>query len=287
MKAIKLYLFYVLIISILFSCNSPKAQEKDADKRLKNIEILIQKNAFNAAKLEIDSIHSLYPRLVDKRRIAAALSDTIMRRESSRSLAYCDSILPSKIHSLDSIQKNFRFEKNEKYQEIGNYVYKTEQTESNSDRTYLKAYVAENADFYLISNYCGAKIEQQSVEVASGDLFVHTDTISLSDANNHRFDDGGVHFETLMFKNESGKSVFEFIAQNNSKTLKVTLHGAKKKYSYFLSNSDRKAIVETYHFSKEKRDVVQLNKEIKKAKLRISRIINTKNSNIIKNEKTN
>ena len=188
---------------------------------------------------------------------------------------------------MDSVQKNFRFEKDAKYQEIGNYVYKTEQTESNANRTYLKSYVDENADFYLISNYCGAKIEQQSVEVSSGDLFAHTDTISLSDPNNHRFDDGGSHFESIMFKNESGKNVFEFIAQNNSKVLKVTLHGTKK-LTYFLPDADRKAIVETYHLWKIKKDVVQLKKEIKKAKIRINRINNNKNSNNkTPNEKNN
>ena len=213
--------------------------------------------------------------LVEKRRIAAALSDTIMRRESSRSLVYCDSILPGKIHEMDSIMKNFRFEKDKKYQEIGNYVYKTMQTESNASRTYLKTYVDENADFYLLSNYCGSKIEQQSIEVSANELFAHTDTISLSDANNHRFDDGGSHFESIIFKNESGKTVVEFITQSASKALKITLHG-KKSFSYYLAEADRKAIIETYHLWKVKKDVVNLQKEIKKANLRISRINNSK-----------
>lgn len=281
------YYVILLITSILISCDSRKTKEKDADRRLSHIEALIERKAFNSAKLEIDSIHSLYPMLIDKRRIAAALSDTIIRRESSRSLAYCDSILPTKIHEMDSVQKNFRFEKNDKYQEVGNFVYKTELTESNVNRTYLKTYVDENADFYLVSNYCGSKIEQQSVEVSLGDLFAHTDTIKLNDPNNHRFDDGGTHFESIIFKNESGKNVFEFVAQNNSKGLKVTLHGTKK-YSYFLSDADHRAILETYHLWKIKRDVVQLKKEVIKANHQIARINNSKNlNNKIRNEKNN
>ena len=283
MKKISIILKSILIISILFSCDSRKAQEENADKRLKHIQELIDQNSYNAAKNEIDSIHTLFPMLVNKRRIAAALSDTVLRRESSRSLAFCDSILPGKIHEMDSIQKNFRFEKDKKYQEIGNYVYKTEQTESNASRTYLKAYVDENADLYLVSNYCGAKIEQQSVEVSANDLFAHTDTISLSDPNNHRFDDGGSHFESIIFKNESGKTVVEFITQSSSKVLKITLHG-KKTYTYYLENADKKAIIETYHLWKVKKDVVQLQKEIKKATLRIMRINNSKKA-INKSEK--
>ena len=283
MKKISIILKSILIISILFSCDSRKAQEENADKRLKHIQELIDQNSYNAAKNEIDSIHTLFPMLVNKRRIAAALSDTVLRRESSRSLAFCDSILPGKIHEMDSIQKNFRFEKDKKYQETGNYVYKTEQTESNATRTYLKTYVDENADFYLVSNYCGGKIEQQSVEVSANELFAHTDTISLSDPNNHRFDDGGSHFESIIFKNESGKTVVEFITQSTSKVLKITLHG-KRSYTYYLADADKKAIIETYHLWKVKKDVVQLHKEIKKATLRIMRINNSKKT-INKSEK--
>lgn len=266
-----------IFVLVLISCNSRDAQEKDADKRLKHIRLLIAQNQLNSAKIEIDSIHSLYPRLVNKRRIAASLEDTVLRRESSRTLAYCDSILPLKQLEADSIQKNFRFEKNEKYQQFGNYVYKTQQTESNASRNYLKAYVDENADFYLISNYCGGKIEQSSIEVSADDLFARTDTLSTTNATFHSFNDGGSHWESLTFKNEQDRGVSAFIAQNYSKRLKVTLYG-KKTYVYFLSDADKKAITETYKLYIVKKDVSQLHKEITKASKIIERIKRTKNN---------
>jgi len=265
-----------LIILFSTSCNSRQAQEKLADKRLNHIQLLIEKNSYNSAKLEIDSIHSLFPMLVAKRRIAAALADTISRRESSRSLEFCDSILPAKIHQMDSIQKNFRFEKNTKYQEIGNFVYKTQQTESNATRTYLKTYVDENADVYLISKYCGQKIEHGSIEVSANELFAHTDTIKSTDPNYHAFVDAGSHFEEVTFKNQAEKGVLEFIALSDAKLLKITLHG-KKNYIYYLSEGDRKAIIQTYHLWKVKKDVIQLQKEIKKATFKIGKINYYKN----------
>jgi len=257
---------------VLVSCDSRRKQEKLADERLKHIEMLISQNSFNAAKIEIDSVHSLFPRLVNKRRIAAAFADTIARRENSRNLVYCDSILPLKQHEVDSIQKNFRFEKDSKYQDIGNYVYKTQQTESNSNRTYIKTYVDENAEFYLVSNYCGGKIEHTSLDAAANDLSVHTDTLSTSNPAYHSFDDGGVHWETLTFKSSTDKSIPAFIAQNSSARIKITLHGKKKPYVYYLADADKKAITETYHFWIVKKDAVQLQKEIKKAKAIIERI---------------
>jgi len=254
-----------------FSCSSRDAQEKDADRRLKHIEQLINENALNSARIEIDSIHVLYPLLVDKRRVAAALQDTILRRESARSLAYCDSLLVQKKHEADSIQRNFRLEKNEKYQQFGNLIYKSQQTESNSSRIYLKAYVDENNDFYLISNYFGGKIEQGSVEVSVNDVYAHTDTISSSNAAYHSFNDGGSHWESLTFKNEADRGVAAFIAQNSTFRLKVTLYG-KKTYVYFLADSDKKAIAATYHLWIVRKDVDKLQKEIKKASKKIARI---------------
>jgi len=271
MKNKKGVFFFILIFTFLISCNSRQKLEKQADIRLKQIEQLISKNSLNSAKIQIDSFHLLFPRLVNKRRIAAAFEDTIVRRESSRTLAYCDSILPFKQHEADSIQRNFRFEKDKIYQEIGNYIYKTQNTEANSNRIYLKAYVDENAEFFLISNYCGTKLEHTTIEVSANNLFARSDTIVTSDPSYHSFTDGGQRWEVVTFKNETGKVVAAFIAQYTSIPIKVILHG-KKNYVYFLADSDKKAITETYHLWVVKKDVVKLQNEIKKATAKIERI---------------
>ena len=271
MKNIKKIFYFILIFTLFISCNSRKKLEKQADIRLKHIEQLINKNSLNAAKIEIDSFHMLFPRLVSKRRVAAAFEDTILRRESSRSLAYCDSILPFKQHEADSIQRNFRFEKDKIYQETGNYIYKTQKTENNATRIYLKAYVDENADFYLISNYCGSKLDHVTVEAIANDLFAHTDTIDTSNPDYHSFTDEGQRWEVVTFKNDAGKAVAAFISQYSNQQIKVVLHG-KKNYSYYLQDSDKKAITESYHLWIVKTDVAKLKKEIKKAHAIIDRI---------------
>ena len=273
----KHFLIFFIISILIISCNPRKAQEKQADVRLKKIEQLINENSLNAAKIQIDSIHLLFPKLVEKRKIAAALNDTIVRRESARNLAYCDSILPFKQHEADSIQKNFRFEKDTVYQQFGNFVYKNQRTESNSNRTYLKTYVDENADFYLISNYTGGKIEHISVRVSMNDMFAQTDSIETTNANYHSFDDSGTHWETVTFKNEADKGVTSFISQYSKERIKVTLQG-KKTYVYYLSEGDKTAISETYNLWIVKKDVIKLLKEIKKSTIKIERINNSKSA---------
>ncbi|WP_163631238.1 hypothetical protein [Paludibacter sp. 221] len=239
---------------------------------MSNIELLIENNLLNTAKIELDSIHILYPRMVDARRTAKALEDTITRKENLRILAYCDSILPIKKQQADSIAKNFRFEKNENYQNTGNFVYKTLQLEANIERTYLRAYVDENADFYLISNYTGTtKLSHTNLKVSVGESYVQTNDIPTDNPMNHEFNDEGVYWEIVTFKNELAAEVPVFIAQYANERIKVTLQG-KRNYTYYLTNGDKKALAETYNLRVAKKDVIMLEKEIQKAIANIEKI---------------
>ena len=209
--------------------------------------------------------------MIDKRKIAAALQDTIVRRESARNLVYCDSILPIKLHVADSIQKKFRFEKDTVYQDAGNWVYKTQRTENNATRTYLKAYVNEKANLYLISNYCGPKIEQSAVKVSVGDIFVETAAVNTDSPIYFSFNDSGTHWETLTYKNEEDNGIVAFIAQNQTEKIKVTLKG-KHDFIYWLDPLDKQAIAATYNLWLVRKDIAQLQNQIKQAQLKNERL---------------
>lgn len=265
-------LFLLVALLVFSSCDSRKKDEKTIEQRMNRIENLINENALNAAKIELDSIHILYPRMVEARRVAKALEDTVIRRENLRTLAYCDSILPIKQQQADSIRKNFRFEKNGNYQTTGSYVYKTLRIESNIDRTYLRAYVDENADFYLISNFTGSyKSNHTSIKVSVGDTYATTDSIPLNSPMNHDFSDAGTYWEIVTFKNEAAENVPVFIAQYAKERIKITLQG-KRNYIYYLTDVDKKALSETYNLWVAMKDVSMLQKEIEKATAIIERI---------------
>ena len=265
-------IFVFVVLFVFSSCDSRKKDEKDIERRMNRVENLIDENALNAARMELDSIHTLYPRMVDARRAAKALEDTIVRRENLRTLAYCDSILPIKQNQADSIGKNFRFEKNETYQTIGNYVYKTLQIEANIDRTYLRAYVDENADFYFVSNFTGNnKLNHTSVKASVGETYSITDEIPLSNPMNHNFSEDGTNWEIVTFKNEVAGNVPVFVAQYAKERIKITLEGTQN-YVYYLTDVDKKALSETYNFWVAKKDVVMLEKEIEKANAILERI---------------
>ena len=261
----------IIIAFSLSSCNSRQSEEKEAENRLSKIEQLISENAYHAAKLEIDSIHRLYPRLVDKRREAQAFMDTIVRRESARTIVYNDSVLLQKREKIAAMQRNFKFEKDEKYQEIGNFVHQTLRTEANVERNYLKVCIDEHANLYLISYYCGSKIGHTHIVASYDSFFAETSVINASNPSNYSFTSDGQRWEMVTFEKEDAIKIAGFITNYADKHIKITLKGEKSD-TYYLSERDKKAIVESCDFWAVKKEIVQSEREIKQATAKIEHI---------------
>jgi hypothetical protein len=270
-KIFNLMLLLSLVVGVA-SCHSKTDTSLQANQKLDHIEDLIAHNSFNAAKIEIDSIHISYPKLIGVRRKAAALADTITRRESMRTLIFCDSVLESKTKEFELLLKDFRLEKDQRYQQFGNYIHKSQITESNISRNYLKAYLDENNDFYLVSNYSGSKIDHTAIKVSVGELYATSDTLTTSNPEFHSYVDDGIRYETLTFKNEAARSIALFINQYSISNLRVELIGNKSSRNYMLAISDKKAIATSCALWIVKSDINQLKNEIKKTKLKILQI---------------
>ena len=103
---------------------------------------LVEQHRYEAALQQIDSVHTLYPKQVAQRRQAKALKDSIVYLQAQQTLYYSDSILKPLLPEADRLLKEFRFEKNDNYEDHGNYVYRTLQTGWNTNRCFLQAYVA-------------------------------------------------------------------------------------------------------------------------------------------------
>jgi len=270
----KINIFILFILIVFSSCNSGrKRDEKDIELRFTRIENLIHENLLNAAKIELDSIHILHPRAIDARRMARALQDTIVLRENRRTLAHCESLLPIKQHEVDSmIRRNFRFERDETYQTVGNFVHRSLRIEQNLNRNYLRAFVDENANFSLVSQFTGNhRINHTSVRVSVGDIFATTDTIPLSSPFNHSFNEGGTHWEMVTFRNEAAREVPVFIAQYADQRIRVALTGDRNAI-FFLTDIDKRALADTYNLWVAMKDVVMLEREIEKANAMIELI---------------
>lgn len=256
MKKMRKILYFILIAVVFVSCGAPTDEER-AQAFLDEARVLYEHKNVEAAKLQLDSIHLLFPMLVDYRRQADTLGWQVELLEIQRNLLYVDSLLPLKTTEVINLKEDFLFEKNEKYESVGTFVYKTLKTESNVGRCYLKPYTDENGKMYIMSYYAGKPINHNKLHVSIDDLFSETQPVDKSEQ--HQYVDLGKSYETVLFRPEVLGDVPDFITLHNGSSIKVTLAGGKSDYSYFLSESDKSIFVKTYQMATVLADLSQLN----------------------------
>ncbi|MCB9070975.1 MAG: hypothetical protein H6543_00635 [Prevotellaceae bacterium] len=250
-------ILYFIIISVLFmSCGAPTDEER-AQAFLDEARVLYEQKNIEAAKIQLDSIHLLFPMLVDYRRQADTLGWQVELLEIQRNLLYVDSMLPLKTTEVIELKESFLFEKNEKYESVGTFVYKTLKTESNIGRCYLKPYTDENGGIYIMSYYVGKPINHNKLHISADDLFSETQPVDKSDQ--HQYVSLGQSYEIVLFRPETLGDVPDFITLHKNSPIKVTLLGGKRDYSYLLSESDKAIFVKTYQMSTVLADLSQLN----------------------------
>ena len=130
------YLFTFLFCSLLVSCGP--SDTECAQTLLDEARLLVDNGQWRQARIVLDSLHATYPREVEQRRIAKAMEDNITYMEAERTLAYADSILPPLLTQADKLLKQFKYEKNEKYEDKGRYVHRLLNTGSNTARNFLQ-----------------------------------------------------------------------------------------------------------------------------------------------------
>jgi len=261
----KTILIFGLTIVLLGSC---KVDDTTKAKRyLHNAEQLLSKGELNAAKLQLDSVHLLFPRLISMRQAADTLMYKVELVESTRSLHFADSILPSQQHHADSLAREFHYEKNSKYEDVGKFTYKT-QTALNVSRTYLKSYVTEKGEMTLMSIYCGAPIGFSKVKACVNELFA--ETFPAQGDSRTTFSNQGQTWGNVSYTDKDINAVDAFIAHNQSSKIMITLEGGKRTYSYVMADGDKQAIAKSYYLAEILRNVDRLKKEIIKAKQKIT-----------------
>ena len=176
------------------------------------------------------------------------------------------------IARADSLRKNFRYEKEEKYQDFGNFVYKTQITEQNIARNYLKCFIDEHSNIFLVSNITGQRLRQAIIKLTIGELFVVTDTTNNRKGIFHSFTDEGQYWETITFKNDEIISLAAFVEQNIKEKINVEVRGSKT-FRYQLAEGDKKAIAETFRLWNTMREIKILEFEVEKANARTLKIM--------------
>lgn len=252
-----------LIMVLLASCGQ---EEKKASDLLMRAEQSYSSANYNEAKMQIDSIRNLYPKVFDIRKKAIILKQQVELKEQQISLEYLDSMMTIKKILLDSMKVAFVLEKDTAYQEIGNYFYPTQIVEKNIGRTFLRACVSERGEMSITSIYCaGGSLNHTSVKVSSKDAFAQTP----ASPDVYVTTDLGKKIEKADYKLGADGGVIGFIIANkDAKSLKLEFIGDRT-YKTVMYSQDIKAIVELSKLAQVLLSIEEIKKEQKEANLKI------------------
>ena len=265
----------VCVMSAVLCVGCKGENEADqARERVAQARTLVEEGNLEAAKLQLDSVHILYRQQVDVRREAKALQDTITLLEAERTAAYADSMLQVLLPQVDPLLKKFRYEKDEKYEDNGQYVSKRLQTVPNSERCFIQAYVGDNRLTRVKSYYYGsASLVQTEVELClSGN-----EDCNAWRGMEHNFQADGFH-SILTVEGDEAIEMLAFIAGNPEATVRVRLHGKsangkeRTPYAYTLSKNDKDALIETLQLATLFHDINRLEEMLNGSKKQIEKL---------------
>lgn len=252
---------------LLCSCGN---QEKEAKARLEGAQTMFENGELFAAKNEIDSIRTLYPKEVKVLRESLGLMRRVEIKEAERTLAYCDSLMPIRINEAEELRKAFVFEKDSVYEEVGTFIWKQQTIERNINRSYIRSGVNEKGEMYIASVYYGTSpINHTAIRLsAPDDLHAETAAIPYDGGVNYRFKDEGATTEVVTYKGEAGLDAINLIYNKAGERIRVEFTGGKP-YVIYMADADKKALVATFDLGTVLSDINRMTSEMNKAQKRL------------------
>lgn len=239
--------------------------EKKAETKLQAAREAFERGDYNEAKRQIDSIKVLYPKAFDTRRAGIALMQDVELAEQEKTLTYLDSLMRQKEQELDQLRPRYTFEKDEEYQQIGNYLHPSQVIEKNLHRSFLRFMVNEQGVMNMTSIYCGPRnIHHTAVKVTAPDgSFAETPTAK----DCYETSDLGEQIEKADFKMGNDGNVMGFLYLNRDKEIRVDYLG-ERPYSFRMSAADRQAVAAVYELSQLLSSMSQIRKKQEEARLK-------------------
>lgn len=240
-----LRLFSILtpLLFMLLSACGP-SQEERAGARLNYARALLQQNDTTGALVQIDSIAILHPKAAYAMNAATNLKKEILWE-----------LIQLKNNRLDTVkllitelEKNFRTEKTQ-FDRYTQYLHRRQTWERSWNRSYLQILLDERGELALVSNYNGVQwLDHIGLRVYDLDLSARTDSVGLTEPDNHRSDFMESKWEKVTYRNGRDNGVIEFIATHTHLRLKAVFLG--RRYHYIvLEDYDKRAVADAWELS--------------------------------------
>lgn len=253
----------VLPIAMLAACQP--SEEQRASALVTEAQSLVEDGQWRQARIVLDSLHKTYPKQVAQRRAAKALGDSITYMEAQRSIAYADSLLQVLLPQADELLRQFRYEKDDRYEDHGRYVSRLLATSSNTSRNFLQAYVRDDRMTMVKSFYYGTgQVGQQSLYLSAND------EETAFRGNNHSFNAEGWH-EIMTMEDVEALQLLNFVSTHADGRVRVKGEGSapNKTWVYYLTDKEKAALVQTYQLGFLMKDIRQLEEMLRVANAQV------------------
>ncbi len=192
----------------------------------------------------------------DARRKAKYERDSLAYVQALRTRAYSDSLLQVLLPEVDPLLRHFRYDRDSAYETTGHYVHELLQTERNTSRNFLQAYVTDDRHLTLQSYYYGsAPIDQHALRLTFDEGYVE------AEGTNHRFEAEGVH-EVMTIPEADALRLLEQVAAHTESRMQVRLLG-KNEPVYYLQRNEKLALADTYRLAILMNDISTLENTIR------------------------
>jgi hypothetical protein len=255
----------ILALIIFMSCGANR--QELAQERLNEVITLKEEGNFNLAKIKLDSLLQDFGDQAQQAEKAKIILREINLLEQERNLAFLDSALIKQEEILSPMMSNFIV--SDEYGTEKILIHRRQRPENSYNRTFIRAHLNENGNFYISSRYHGNKwINHQQIRVYFKDKSVLSEVVNEDGFDNRRFEDDQFKWEIVNYKNGKDNGIIDFIATNWQDPLRVQFIGRQHEY-IILELFDREAIRDGYQISFVLKEI----QRIKDEKIKIERTI--------------
>ena len=267
----KKILYFLMLAVALAACDN---SAKDINARLAEARSLYKQGDIFGTRLAIDSLRSDYPRKPQVLRECLKLMRQVDLKEAQRNIAFCDSLIPIKLQEADSIKNHgFTFEKDSRYETVGNFIWKGTTVERNVQRSYIRSGVDEKGNIYIASVYYGAKpINHTGIKLSTPDgQSIETAAIPYDGGLNFHFTDMGYTTEVVTYKAEKGIDAIKLIAANPNARIKVEYTGGRP-FVIYMETLDKQSVTQCFRLASTLNDVEKMKAEKDKCEKKVEYI---------------
>ena len=192
--------------------------------------------------------------------------DSIALIEQQKSLDYYQHQFDLLAPRVDSLLALFKYEKNERYLDKGHYYHPSQSSSRNAQRSYLQTIVQDDGQVIVRCFYYGSHpVRHPNIVLRAQEmeLVLHGDP--------HSFEAEGWH-QITPIDDSTALQALRFIDAYSQERIQVRYASETQSGTvFYLSDADKKALLQSYDLSIAMRDTKELEKRIRITSLQIEK----------------